>query len=127
MLIFLDSIVIRKTLLLKLKNELGLLNGIEFAPPTKLAVRALYETFRRIHPAMFGQVMVMRMFREKGFLTQICGNNFMVLKAAPPLTVDAKYFGYVSDYGGSHRRAFFAASSSDDESASARADSSAEA
>ncbi len=32
----------------------------------------------------------------------------------PPLTVDAKYFGYVSDYGGSHRRAFFAASSSDD-------------
>jgi ornithine--oxo-acid transaminase len=66
---------------------MGLLNGIEFAPPTKLAVRALYETFRRIHPAMFGQVMVMRMFREKGFLTQICGNNFMVLKAAPPLTV----------------------------------------
>lgn len=26
----------------------------------------------------------------------------------PPLTVDAKYFGYVSDFGGSHRRAFFA-------------------
>jgi len=69
---------------------MGLLNGIEFAPPTKLAVRALYETFRRIHPAMFGQVMVMRMFREKGFLTQICGNNFMVLKAAPPLTVTAE-------------------------------------
>src|ERR1700685_20285 len=26
----------------------------------------------------------------------------------PPLTVDAKYFGYVSDTGGSHRKAFFA-------------------
>jgi hypothetical protein len=26
----------------------------------------------------------------------------------PPLTVDAKYFGFVSDPGGSHRRAFFA-------------------
>src|SRR3979490_1480494 len=26
----------------------------------------------------------------------------------PPLTVDAKYFGYVSDLRGSHRRAFFA-------------------
>ena len=25
----------------------------------------------------------------------------------PPLTVDAKYFGYVSDFGGNHRRAFF--------------------
>jgi ornithine--oxo-acid transaminase len=66
---------------------LGLLNGIEFAPPKKLAFRALYEAFNQIHPAMFGQIVVMRMFREKGLLTQICGNNFMVLKAAPPLMV----------------------------------------
>jgi ornithine--oxo-acid transaminase len=66
---------------------MGLLNGIEFVPPKKLAFRALYETFHRIHPAMFGQIVVMRMFREKGILTQICGNNFMVLKAAPPLMV----------------------------------------
>ena len=66
---------------------MGLLNGIEFAPPKKLAFRALYEAFHKIHPAMFGQIVVMRMFREKGILTQICGNNFMVLKAAPPLMV----------------------------------------
>jgi ornithine--oxo-acid transaminase len=39
---------------------------------------------------MFGQIMVMRMFREKRILTQICGNNFMVLKAAPPLIVTAE-------------------------------------
>ena len=36
---------------------------------------------------MFGQVLVMRMFRDHGFLTQVCGNNFMVLKVAPPLVV----------------------------------------
>lgn len=66
---------------------MGLLNGIEFVPPKKLAFRALYEAFYKIHPAMFGQIVVMRMFREKGILTQICGNNFMVLKAAPPLMV----------------------------------------
>jgi ornithine--oxo-acid transaminase len=66
---------------------LGMLSGIEFQPPRKLALRALYEAFHRIHPAMFGQVIVMRMFREKNILTQICGNNFMVLKAAPPLVV----------------------------------------
>jgi len=36
---------------------------------------------------MFGQVLVMRLFRDHGILTQICGNNFMVLKAAPPLVV----------------------------------------
>lgn len=66
---------------------LGLLNGIELIPPRKLAFRALFEAFHKIHPAMFGQIVVMRMFREKGILTQICGNNFMVLKAAPPLMV----------------------------------------
>jgi ornithine--oxo-acid transaminase len=69
---------------------MGLLSGIEFVPPKKLAMRALYEAFHAIHPAMFGQIMVMRMFREKDILTQICGNNFMVLKAAPPLTVTSE-------------------------------------
>jgi ornithine--oxo-acid transaminase len=69
---------------------MGLLNGIEFVPPKKLAFRTLYEAFRKIHPAMFGQIVVMRMFREKGILTQICGNNFMVLKAAPPLMVTSE-------------------------------------
>jgi len=66
---------------------MGLLSGIEFVPPKKLAFRALYEAFNKIHPAIFGQIVVMRMFREKNILTQICGNNFMVLKAAPPLMV----------------------------------------
>jgi ornithine--oxo-acid transaminase len=27
----------------------------------------------------------MRLYRDHGILTQICGNNFLVLKAAPPL------------------------------------------
>jgi ornithine--oxo-acid transaminase len=69
---------------------MGLLSGIEFVPPKKLAFRVLYGAFHKIHPAMFGQIVVMRMFREKGILTQICGNNFMVLKAAPPLMVTSE-------------------------------------
>jgi ornithine--oxo-acid transaminase len=64
----------------------GLLNGIEFTAPRKLTLRVPFEAFMKIHPAMFGQVLVMQLFR-KGFLTQVCGNNFMVLKAAPPLVV----------------------------------------
>ena len=67
---------------------MGMLSGVEFQPPKKLALRALYEAFHKLHPAMFGQVVVMRMFREKNILTQICGNSFMVLKAAPPLVVN---------------------------------------
>jgi len=66
----------------------GLLCGIEFTAPRSLRLRIAFESFRRIHPAMFGQMLVMRLFRDCDILTQICGNNFMVLKAAPPLIVD---------------------------------------
>ncbi len=38
----------------------------------------------------------------------------LVPSGPPPLTVDAKYFGYVSDLAGSHRRAFFATSNNED-------------
>jgi ornithine--oxo-acid transaminase len=33
-------------------------------------------------------MVVTRIFRDERILTQICGNNFMVLKAAPPLIVE---------------------------------------
>jgi len=68
----------------------GLLLGIEFVPPRRLALRTPFEAFARVHPAMFGQILVMRLFRSRGFLTQICGNDFMVLKVAPPLTVSSE-------------------------------------
>src|SRR5207244_382182 len=53
---------------------LGLLSGIEFRAPRQLRLRMAFETFRRIHGGMFGQVLVMRLFRDHGILTQICGN-----------------------------------------------------
>jgi ornithine--oxo-acid transaminase len=65
----------------------GLLLGIEFTAPESLRLRVPFEAFRTIHPAMFGQIVVMRLFRDRGILTQVCGNNFMVLKVAPPLVV----------------------------------------
>ena len=65
----------------------GLLLGVEFTAPRSLRLRIPFEAFMRIHPAMFGQIVVMRLFRDSGILTQVCGNNFMVLKVAPPLVV----------------------------------------
>ncbi|HET7441655.1 MAG TPA: aspartate aminotransferase family protein [Terriglobales bacterium] len=65
----------------------GLLLGIEFQAPQSLRLRLPFEAFSHIHSALFGQILVMRLFRDHGILTQICGNNFMVLKAAPPLVV----------------------------------------
>jgi len=66
---------------------LGLLMGVEFQPPRQLRSRIPYEAFGAVHGGMFGQIVVMRLFRDSGFLTQVCGNNFMVLKVAPPLVV----------------------------------------
>lgn len=64
---------------------MGLLMGIEFQAPKQLRLRIPYEAFCAVHAGMFGQIAVMRLFRDFGFLTQVCGNNFMVLKVAPPL------------------------------------------
>jgi len=66
----------------------GLFNGIEFVAPKSLRLRIPFEAFMKIHSGMFGQVVVMRLFRDQGILTQMCGNNFMVLKVAPPLVAD---------------------------------------
>ncbi len=66
---------------------MGMMSGIEFQAPKQLRLRAPYEAFHHIHSAMFGQIVVMRLYRDHGILTQVCGNNFMVLKVAPPLVV----------------------------------------
>jgi ornithine--oxo-acid transaminase len=66
----------------------GLLSGIEFKPPRSIKLRLAFEACAGIHPALFGQMIVMRMFRDHGILNQVCGNDFMVLKVSPPLTVE---------------------------------------
>jgi ornithine--oxo-acid transaminase len=75
----------------------GLLTGIEFAAPRQWRLRIAFEAFERVQPALFGQMLVMRLFTDRNILTQVCGNNFLVLKAAPPLVVnEAQIAEYVS-------------------------------
>jgi ornithine--oxo-acid transaminase len=79
---------------------LGLLNAVEFGPPHGLRQRLAYETLGAIHPAAFGQILVMRLLRDHGVLTQVCGNNFNALKVAPPLTVrEAQIDAFVAALG----------------------------
>jgi len=66
---------------------MGLLNGIVFQAPRSVGLRLSFEAFRAVHSGMFGQMMVMRLFNRHNILSQICGNNFLVLKVAPPLVV----------------------------------------
>jgi len=66
---------------------LGLMNGIVFEAPRQLRLKLAFEACRTIHPGMFGQMIVRRLFNDHRILSQICGNNFMVLKVAPPLVI----------------------------------------
>jgi len=70
---------------------MGLLNAIEFTAPHALRLRIPFEAFVKIHPGMFGQVLVMRMFGAQNILTQMCGNHFLTLKVAPPLVVEDRH------------------------------------
>ena len=79
---------LREFEMVKEVRGMGMLMGIEFQAPKQLRLRIPYEAFGAIHGGMFGQIVVMRMFRDYGFLTQVCGNNFLVLKVAPPLVVE---------------------------------------
>ncbi len=72
----------------------GMLTGIEFQAPRNLSMRLSFEAFKAVHAGLFGQTLVMRLFKDKDILTQICGNNFMVLKLAPPLTVSEAQLDY---------------------------------
>ncbi len=66
---------------------LGLMNGIVFEAPRQLRLKLAFEACRTIHPGMFGQMIVRRLFNDHRIVSQICGNNFMVLKVAPPLVI----------------------------------------
>jgi ornithine--oxo-acid transaminase len=71
--------------MLKEIRGIGLMNGVELNPPQSLKLMALFKPFAMAHPALFGQMVVMKMFREGKILTQICGNSYMTIKASPPL------------------------------------------
>lgn len=65
----------------------GSFNGIAFRPPRSLSLRLVFSSFNRIHPAVFGQMLVTWLFRDHGIFAQICGNDCMVLKLARAMNV----------------------------------------
>jgi len=79
------SALVPKYEMLKEIRGIGLMNGIELQPPQTFKLQALFKPFSMAHPALFGQMVVMKMFREGKILTQICGNSYMTIKASPPL------------------------------------------
>jgi len=78
----------------KTVRGIGMFNAIEWQVPKQFRRKVSFETIKYIHPAIFGEILVMQLFREKGILTQICGNDFMSLKVVPPLTTTPEQIDY---------------------------------
>jgi ornithine--oxo-acid transaminase len=65
----------------------GLFNAIEFQAPKSLGMKLLYAGFNKAHPGLFGQMLIKTLFEQEKILSQMAGNNFMVIKSLPPLVI----------------------------------------
>ena len=72
--------------MLKGAHGVGMFNGIELQAPSSLKLKLLFSGFNMCHPGLLGQMVVRQLFHQSHILTQMCGNNYMVIKAIPPLT-----------------------------------------
>ena len=65
----------------------GLFNAIEFQPPKSLGLKLLYAGFSKAHPGLFSQMVVKTLFEREKILSQMAGNNYLVIKSLPPLVI----------------------------------------
>ncbi|MCB0340377.1 MAG: aminotransferase class III-fold pyridoxal phosphate-dependent enzyme, partial [Bdellovibrionales bacterium] len=75
----------------------GMMCGIEFQAPRSTALRLLFSGFAKAHPGLFGQICVSTLFNDSHILTQMAGNNYMVLKLLPPLIATESQIDQVID------------------------------
>jgi acetylornithine/succinyldiaminopimelate/putrescine aminotransferase len=73
--------------MLKEVRGLGLFSALQFHPPASLGLKLLFGAFSRIHAGLFGQMLVKTLFEEAKILSQMAGNNYMVIKSLPPLII----------------------------------------
>jgi len=75
----------------------GLFNGIVFQPPKSMSLRLLYAGFSKAHPGLFGQMVIKALFEQGKILSQMAGNNYLVIKSLPPLVLsEAQLLQYAS-------------------------------
>jgi ornithine--oxo-acid transaminase len=65
----------------------GLFNAIEFQAPKSLGLKLMYAGFSKAHPGLFGQMLVKTLFEKEKILSQMAGNNYLVIKSLPPLVI----------------------------------------
>jgi ornithine--oxo-acid transaminase len=67
---------------------LGLMWAIEFAPPSGVAARRLWNFIEARQPGLFAQLITIPLFREHRILTQVAGHHVNIVKILPPLVVE---------------------------------------
>lgn len=80
--------LVPKHQMLKGAHGLGLFNGVAFQAPSTFGLKTLFHGFNMLHAGLFGQMVVRQLFHDAQILTQMCGNNYLVVKAVPPLIVN---------------------------------------
>lgn len=65
----------------------GLIIGIEFRPPSSLALRAAWTALETAEKGLFAQLIVMALMRDHRILTQVGGPGVNIIKLLPPLII----------------------------------------
>jgi ornithine--oxo-acid transaminase len=65
----------------------GLIIGIEFRPPSNLALRAAWTALEAAEKGLFAQLVVMALIRDHRILTQVGGPGVNIIKLLPPLII----------------------------------------
>jgi 4-aminobutyrate aminotransferase-like enzyme len=65
----------------------GLIIGIEFRPPSNLALRAAWTAIEAAEKGLFTQLVVMSLMRDHHILTQVGGPGVNIIKLLPPLII----------------------------------------
>jgi 4-aminobutyrate aminotransferase-like enzyme len=65
----------------------GLVIGIEFRPPSNLALRAAWTAIEAAEKGLFTQLVVMSLMRDHRMMTQVGGPGVNIVKLLPPLII----------------------------------------
>jgi acetylornithine/succinyldiaminopimelate/putrescine aminotransferase len=65
----------------------GLIIGIEFRPPSNLALRAAWTAIEAAEKGLFTQLVVMSLMRDHRMMTQVGGPGVNIIKLLPPLII----------------------------------------
>lgn len=69
----------------------GLMIAIEFSEPKTLGLKTGWKLIHAANKGLFGQMVVVPLFRDHRILTQVAGHNMDVVKILPPLVIGPEH------------------------------------